>query len=190
MPPVFHLLHVRPHPRCQNQSRRTQVHLHHGDRLREYSAVVENHLEGTVAQSLVDVAHALEQITKLDPAEGEQLQRSFALVQDAVSELETEVRRYHGQLELDDGALESLRERLADVARLERKYRWDSAGLVELHRSSQAELEQIVDEVGVEELRAAVVELEQECVRVAAQLSKRRVAAGPRRSKTVLRGLL
>lgn len=102
---------------------------------------------------------------------------------------QVELDRYAQSVEVDPAALEVLRERLAEVARLERKYRTSDSGLVELLHRSEQELAELGSESGLAELETRVSKLHQEVSLLGRELSEQRVKAGKRLAKEVEREL-
>jgi DNA repair protein RecN (Recombination protein N) len=61
----------------------------------------------------------------------------------ALTDCEQQLQSYMENFEVDDEALETTRERLAEVARLERKYRVTGDGLFEIYNAFEAELQNL-----------------------------------------------
>jgi DNA repair protein RecN (Recombination protein N) len=127
--------------------------------------------------SLRSAIHHLSELGRLDTALSpiiEQLSSCQVLLREGVRDIDA----YASSLEVDQQQLEQLREQLAEVARLERKYRTNDAGLVALLRESHEELQSIEDESSAEILEERLKASHAEAQRLADQLSKRRREAG------------
>lgn len=104
-------------------------------------------------------------------------------------ELESDLRRYVSGVEVNEEQLELLRERLAEVARLERKYRCNDLGLVELRDRSRRELDLLDEAVNLDALRGEVEKLRAVAESAAAELTAARRKAGAQLSRAVEREL-
>jgi len=96
-------------------------------------------VENGVAAKISEVGGAANEILRIDPS-FEPLVERWSEVEGGVAEFERELARYISGLDLDSSSLEALREELSELARLERKYRVDCAGLLDLKNRSLAEL--------------------------------------------------
>ncbi len=85
------------------------------------------------------VASLSHELTRLDPGAAP-LGELFFGARAALTEFHAELRRYISGLEIDEENAGALRERLAEVARVERKYRASDDALIELLHKSAAEL--------------------------------------------------
>jgi DNA repair protein RecN (Recombination protein N) len=98
--------------------------------------------EDGLTSSLKEVSSALGEMARLDPST-EKIARDFESVRESLANSEFAVTRYVDGLDLDAGSLEQLREELSELARLERKYRVDDAGLAEYLVKAQSELQRL-----------------------------------------------
>jgi len=135
------------------------------------------------------IAFQAAELLKLDPSLSA-AQKLFSSARTELMEFESELERYVSKLDLDSKALDRFRDELAEVARLERKYRTDERGL--LSRLAQAKLE--LDSLkggsaALQELEVKVADLLTELNNLAAELSKKRYEAGERLAKLIVEGL-
>jgi DNA repair protein RecN (Recombination protein N) len=131
--------------------------------------------EEGVTAGLREVAAALQEMHRFDPSV-ESVITQFEAAQGALAEGELALHRYVADLDIDEPRLEQLRSELSTMARLERKYRVDDAGLVELLHSAQQELRQLTEGDGVAVLQKTVEELRVRMMTVGMEL--RRVRSG------------
>lgn len=131
--------------------------------------------EEGVTAGLREVAAALQEMHRFDPSV-ESVITQFEAAQGALAEGELALHRYVADLDIDEPRLEQLRSELSTMARLERKYRVDDAGLVELLQSAQQELRQLTEGDGVAVLQRTVEELRVRMMTVGMEL--RRVRSG------------
>ncbi|RIL09102.1 MAG: hypothetical protein DCC75_07390, partial [Proteobacteria bacterium] len=116
------------------------------------------------------------EIGKADP----QTQRFVDQLQNIkhdLRELAGEVDRYLSGVTIDNEALESAREQLAELSRLLRKYKTDCSGLLQLLEASRQELEQGCDLDFRAKLEAETARLEEERNLLAEKLSAERKKA-------------
>lgn len=133
---------------------------------------------------LKELHNAIAEIARLDPS-AESIARDFDRSVDALSECEIALSRYVNGLDVDASLLESLREELSLLARLERKYRQDDAGLLNLFESAQAELYQFDHQKGIRDASQLVEELTTEAHRLGSLLRKERQKASTTLSASV-----
>ncbi len=145
--------------------------------------------QGSIESPLRDCLHLLQSCAKIDPA----LQEATALVESSVVQLEESrlaVNEYMARLESDPGRLEELRERIAEIAKLERRYQCDLAGLIRYRDSISEEIANFeaggLDEQKLSARRDAA---KKELLAAEVALTKERTAAGERLSKLVVREL-
>lgn len=141
-----------------------------------------------VLASLRSATHQLSELGRLDGALGsigEQLTTAQLMIREAVRDLDA----YAASLDVDEQQLERLRDQLAEVARLERKYRTNDAGLVTLLREVSDELTKLEDEEDTEALQEKLHYAFIAADQIATALSQRRTAAGKELSATIEREL-
>lgn len=80
----------------------------------------------------------------------------FELARDALTRSELAIGRYVHTIDADTSSLEDLREELSELARLERKYRTDDAGLCERREKAQDELAKLGGGLGLQALEKDV----------------------------------
>lgn len=127
--------------------------------------------------SLRSAIHQLSELGRVDSTLApiiEQLSSCQVLLREGVRDIDI----YAGSLEVDQQQLEQLREQLAEVARLERKYRTNDAGLVALLREAKEELAELEEGSGAEVLQEKLRQTHARATQLAQQLSKKRHEAG------------
>ena len=137
-------------------------------------------LSSRISQLSGDVA----ELVKLDPdmAEGLQLIKS---AQAELAEVESLIEKRSASVDVNATELEALRDRLAEVARLERKYRSNSEGLALLLSDMQAELSGMEGGTGLKELRAECAAAQSAAEGLAKKLSQVRKKAALKLSSAV-----
>jgi DNA repair protein RecN (Recombination protein N) len=126
----------------------------------------------------------LSELARHDP-ELSELATRLGTLRTEVDEAGADLNRYISAIELNEERLSELRERLAEVARLERKYRAPDAALCELLDQSRAELAAIEDPDSLETLKVELAALEQKLSAAAEQLS----ALRRKNSRSLVRSL-
>lgn len=132
--------------------------------------------EDGLLMTLREISSALSDMQRLDPGTT-QVAENFELAREALATSELGISRYVDGLDLDTATLEHLREELSELARLERKYRLDDAGLAERLLKAREELERLGDSGGCAKLEKEVETLFVEVQQIGAQLRKARQAA-------------
>jgi len=112
-----------PRPGETHQLKLEAARLDHADRLLQRASAAERGLaaEEGAADALAAVSAELRAAGEVDPAAGELAERAFELSA-AATELAVEVRTYRERLELDPARLDEVRERIAVLDALQRKY--------------------------------------------------------------------
>ena len=105
---------------------------------------------------------------------------------DGLREFEVEIDKYASSIDVDQDELNAKRDLLAEIARLERKYRTDDAGLLELRERVQKELLEINDPESFDRLKVQVDEAKNEALNLAKKLSKNRKKASESLCKQVV----
>lgn len=129
--------------------------------------------EEGIGVRLKEISSAMTEMSRLDPAIA-RVQEEFESAKQALLSSEIAVARYVGSLEVDASMLETLREELSEIARLERKYRVDDAGLCELREQVRRELSNLSGGEGYRELERKVAKLYERAVSLGADLRKAR----------------
>jgi DNA repair protein RecN (Recombination protein N) len=156
--------------------------LGNAERLRELlGAGVAALAEDAAGTDAVRVAAAaVGEAAHLDPGAGELARRLGSLAEE-VADAASSVRVYADRVELDPGRLETVRERIAAIQALERKYGEGEDGVLaylEEARSRLAALDRTDEERA--ELAADAARLEEECSALAASMTEARGKAVPR----------
>ncbi|HEU4865186.1 MAG TPA: AAA family ATPase, partial [Actinomycetota bacterium] len=112
-----------PRPGETHRLKLEAARLDHADRLLQRASAAERGLAGEegAADALAAVSAELRAAGEVDPAAGELAERAFELSA-AATELAVEVRTYRERLELDPARLDQVRERIAALDALQRKY--------------------------------------------------------------------
>ena len=127
--------------------------------------------EEGVGVRLKEISAAMTEMSRLDPSIGA-TQEEFENAKRALSHSEIAIARYVGSLEVDASTLETLREELSEIARLERKYRFDDAGLCALKERVKRELSQLSGGEGFRELERTVARLLDVAMTIGKELRK------------------
>jgi DNA repair protein RecN (Recombination protein N) len=164
-----------------------EARLAHAERLLERASAAEHALaqEDGAADALRVATAELQSCGEIDPAAGELAERAFGLAA-AGAELVIEIRAYREGLELDPGRLEEVRERIAGLGALERKYGGGEAEVLAfLDRASQELRELAGAEQERERIAAEVAELAERVSALAATVSDGRANAAPRLARAL-----
>ncbi len=141
----------------------------------------------------LEVVHGIARTVESWVARIESLGTAADSLRSAVAHLQeaaTVLRTLTSGAEADPTRLDALEERLAELARLEKKHRTDCAGLVLRRAEIESEIEAICDaEMGHEELARAVEEARSALSESALRLGEQRRAAGERLAEAVRAGL-
>lgn len=140
--------------------------------------------ESGTAESLGVAASRLAELSKHD-AFVEPFARRCRELRTQALELADEIRSYAAGLDTDPAALELVQERLAEVARLERKFKRTDSELAEMLQSATLELQGLSDLPDRKRLEADLLAAETEMKRRGEVLSKRRAEAAKKLSKQV-----
>jgi DNA repair protein RecN (Recombination protein N) len=172
---------VDPRPGETDALQAEEARLAHGERLLELAAAGERTLSGDAGsgEGLASVAHDLAVMEELDPSVSGLAERAGALVAEA-SELARDLRDYREALAFDPARSESLRERIADLKGLHRKYGAGDDEVLDFLRIATERLDALsgADE-RLEELRAEVDRLGAEAAASAATVTTGRASAAP-----------
>jgi len=140
--------------------------------------------EHGLVKSVSTVGTALSEMQSFDH-EVSPLAELFNSAATEIREFERELSTYLSSITVDEETLELLRDELATIARLERKYQTDEEGLIHLLEESKAALAKSFDENAVEALRDETASLQLAVQRLADELSKRRLAAGKKLARAI-----
>jgi DNA repair protein RecN (Recombination protein N) len=144
----------------------------------------EDGLTGT----LREISGALSDMQRLDPTTVT-IAGEFEVAREALAKSEFGISRYVDSLDLDTSRLEQLREELSELARLERKYRLNDAGLAERLLKARDELGRLGDVGASVAIEAEVAKLHAEVQRVGSELSRVRKGAAKKLVKAVANDL-
>lgn len=137
-----------------------------------------------VLAALGKVEAKMKELVTLDPG----LAESSELLGSAHTELiefERDFSRYAAKVTLDPEQLETLREKLAEVLRLERKYKTNEEGLCQLLKQSEQELLYLDDEGLLSKKQVEVEALRARAVSQAKKLSQKREQAANKLAQKV-----
>lgn len=130
------------------------------------------------------VAGELQMMHRLDDSAKELLER-FQNLRTELREFERDLTRHVGAIQIDEDRLTRLRDDLAEVARLERKYRRDDAGLVALLEEYQGALRGTGGDFDVEGVRAERELVEKTVLSIGKKLSESRKRASTQLKRQV-----
>ena len=116
-----------------------------------------------------ELSGAMHELVRLDPGASTIL-TEFDAARTALVRSELSIGRFVQALDLDSSSLEKLREELSDLARIERKYRVDDAGLLALKRESEQELDAISGGERYREIEREVATLLEQVLKVGQEL--------------------
>lgn len=153
----------------------------HAERLLELTAQADAALtrDGGAADALAEAAQALRQVSDLDPAATEPSVRLAGLAAEA-AELARDVRAYAASVSVDPGRAATLRERLALLRSLQRRYGADDAEVIAFGRGAAERLAELMGaDDRAAELASETERLREEYLDLAAQVRKGRVDALP-----------
>lgn len=128
-------------------------------------------------------------LSKIDPEFGRAISTSLNEIKALVSDCETSISRYQSKISLDDERLEKIRDDLAELARVMRKYKRSEAELSELLLEARDSLGNCGSDENIIEARNLVNSLERIAQEQANQISKMRKDAAQKLSKEVVAGL-
>lgn len=120
-----------------------------------------------------EINKRLNKISKCDES-ATYLEDNFASLQPLISDFENEFNKYSSSLNVDNDYLENLREELSDIAKLERKYATNEAGLITMYEKIVSELNSYKDFDNFDKLKDKVIEAKQEVSKLAQLLSNER----------------
>ena len=134
---------------------------------------------------LAQAVSALEPVARLDPELGASLGRLQSVLYEA-EELGAELRRHAYELDASPGRLEEVEERLALLARLERKHGGSIADVLEHAARCAARRDELVGaEIAVEQVQAEIETTRADLDRLSATLTQARRAAAPELAEAV-----
>jgi DNA repair protein RecN (Recombination protein N) len=145
--------------------------------------------DGGVLEQISDLSHDLEALKKLDARMGSSVSRVEEAQRELV-DLFDEIERYGNSLNLDEEKIEELRSNLAELARVERKYKKNDEDLQKLLTQSEHELSVLEEEGGVRAREEEVAALFRELETMASELTNLRRAGGDRLAQEVQGELL
>ena len=143
------------------------------ERLVELGQKLSDLLSGEegIGVRLKEVSATMTEMQRLDPSISK-IQDDFESARRSLAESEIGVARYVDSLDVDASTLETLREELSELARLERKYRLDDAGLCGLKARVARELDQLSGGDGYRDLEREVAKLLESAHQVGKELRK------------------
>jgi len=130
----------------------------------------------------------MNELCKLDPGLGD-ADQLFRSARTSLEEFLRALERYLRSLQVDEERLELIREKLAEIARVERKYRRDCAGLIGLLEDTRRELSLIEDGGVPQSLREELSRTGEEVFRRGKELSELREKAARALVKAVEKDL-
>jgi DNA repair protein RecN (Recombination protein N) len=140
--------------------------------------------EGGVTSQLHRASQLMAELVRLDAGLAP-LAHQLAEVGGQVREIARDIAGYPESVDLDEESVAALRDRLAEIARLERKYRTNDAGLVQRLESATAELNELSAVGTFHQLREVERQQYALCEGLAATISERRSEASRELSRLV-----
>lgn len=125
---------------------------------------------------LRELSGVLSDLVRFDPSTSS-IVSNFEVARDALTRSELAIGRYVHTIDADTSTLEELREELSELARLERKYKTDDAGLCERRDRAKEELSQLSGGEGIKNLEREVAACLVEVKRLGEDLRKVRKKA-------------
>jgi len=152
----------------------------------QLSAQIEQLLNGehAIYAQFAALDRAVMNVAKLENNIGS-ISELLASSVNSLQDFEQSYNQYLSNIEIDEEQLETYREHLAEVARLERKYRCNDAGLLKLRNALEQELAEISDPECYEKLKKEVDEKKEAVLEIAYQLSAKRKEAAMALTKQV-----
>lgn len=144
--------------------------------------------EEGITLGMKELAGSMQELVRLDPGAAA-IFSEFESARDALSRSELSIGRFVNSLDVDAETLESLREELSEIARLERKHRTDDAGLLSLRDAAQRELDALSGGEGYGELEREVAALLDAVMKAGKELRKVRTAGAKQLCKAVAQDL-
>lgn len=160
----------------------------HAARLAELSADILSELhdgEHAVVERLGRVQKLMDELARIDPAH-DALRADVSAAQAIVQETVHAVRHYAESIDIDGERLESMRQRMADLVGLKRRFSRSLEEIRALRDDLQREfdsMDSIDDAIATAERELETVRTE--CARHAAELSQRRIAVALRLGKSI-----
>lgn len=174
------------------EHKREEARLAHAERLLEHASAAERALadeDGAVDGVRVATAE-LQASADIDPGARQLAERAFGLTA-AATELVVEIRAYREGLDLDPRRLEEVRERIAALGALERKYGGGEAEVLTFLERANEELRWLAGaEHERERVAAEVAELADRVSALAAVVSDGRANAAPRLARALANELV
>ncbi len=177
---------VKLAPGCRGELEGLVKKYSSSEELRSLSISLQEGLteETGILSKLSQLGQAFAELRKLDQGSSE-ICDLFSSAKTELEELGRLIEGYQRGINVDEEELNRLRDVLAEVARLERKYRTNDVGLIELLDRSRQELAAIEDDNIVEELQLKVSQLFDKLKDLGGRLSEARLKAGKKLAKAV-----
>ena len=159
-----------------------------GARLAELCGAISGRLsegEGSVIDALREIGRSIHELEKIDPSTAS-LFEGFKSAQIELTELESSVQDYAGDLEIDAAELAQLETRIHTIQTLKRKYGSTVEAILEFLDETErklAKMENRGDEIA--KLQKLVKEREADVLKHGRQITKKRTEAAPKLAKQV-----
>ncbi|MDZ4288961.1 MAG: DNA repair protein RecN [Prosthecobacter sp.] len=160
-----------------------------GARLAEVCGQITDRLggdgEGSVVGALRDIARLIHDLEKIDPGTAT-LFEGFKSAQIELTELESSIREYSEDIDMDPAELERLDARIHTLQTLKRKYGATIPEILEFQADAERKLAKIENRgEELERLEKLSAERQAEVKKLGAQLRKKRETAAPKLAKEV-----
>lgn len=141
--------------------------------------------DGCVLDQVKNIHSLLSDACKLDSGISALLSK-VDLILDNSNELYSEVESYGQEIDVNDVELDQLRNRLSELARLERKYKTNDEGLAHLYDDAKQKLLAVnSSDTSIAKLETQLRKCEQDLLSIGREISKRRRTAAEKLSRTV-----
>jgi DNA repair protein RecN (Recombination protein N) len=140
----------------------------------------------TLMSRLQGIAH---EVKRIHSSSGEAIAAAVTLAEGHLEDAERELKKLAAGVSLDSERIDSLRDELAEIARLERKYRCNEAGLVALLATAQGELSSLEQGGEISALEESVARLREEAASLAKKISSKRRESAKTLARAVEREL-
>lgn len=162
-----------------------------GERLIEICSRLSQELSSDA--QLMSAIRSLQQsgaeLSKIDPEFGKSFASILGEIKSLVVESESLLSRYQSKISLDDERLEQIREELAELARILRKYKCSESGLAAILSEAKAFFADAGSDDNLKDAKLRLVTLEKKALDQAVKISTLRKQAAQKLSQEVIGGL-
>ena len=165
--------------------------LQSGERLIEVCSRISQELaaDAQLLSSLRSLQQSGTELTKIDAEFGKTFTQGLNEIKSLIADSDTSISRYQSKISLDDEKLEKIREDLAELARVMRKYKRSETELAALLAEAREFFVSTGSEDNLKQAKENVLALEKKAIEQATKISELRKQAGQKLSKEVVSGL-